>query len=337
MSSAYEIFSSSHILKSSRHLRFDPLHFARMSHATTSSCSVTDRSVTRYLGNKEYTLDPYRLDKSNEPWTLGSLALAPVKAVSMIVASPFMAVFGASFFALMAIAPDFLRGKILSIMIPKIMGKVAKQFHDERVVLLSGVGESHRVLDVGAGGGAYLKHCTKAKEIVALEPCAELHDKIRHSAKEADIEESKLTICTEHIEEYFRRNPQEEGSFDWVILGNVLCEVDCQISTLHAVRDALKVGGRVYFSEHLGEKRGTLRRSIQDAINPMWRVVSGGCNCNRDTLEAVRSIDGLDVISWQFQGVKVCMGPFVVGLAQKSRSSYVDSTLHAVDLKCTRQ
>ena len=288
-----------------------------MPHATISSRSDTDRSVTRYLGNKEYTLDPYRLDKSNEPWTLGSLALAPVKAVSMIVASPFMAVFGTSFFALMAIAPDFLRGKILSIMIPKIMGKVAKQFHDERVVLLSGVGESHRVLDVGAGGGAYLKHCTKAKEIVALEPCAEMHDKIRHSAKEADIDESKLTICADHIEEYFRRNPQEVGSFDWVILGNVLCEVDCQMSTLHAVRDALKVGGRVYFSEHLGEKRGTLTRTFQDTINPMWKVVSGGCNCNRDTLEAICSIDGLDVISWQYEGVKVCMGPFVVGLAQK--------------------
>ena len=288
-----------------------------MPHATTSSCNVTDRSVTRYLGNKEYTLDPYRLDKSKEPWTLGSLALAPIKAVSMVVASPFMAVFGTSFLALMAVAPNWIRGKILSIMIPTIMGKVAKQFHDERVVLLSGIGANHRVIDVGAGGGAYLKHCAKAKEIVALEPCAEMHDKIRHSAKEADIDESKLTICTEHIEEYFRRNPQEEGSFDWVILGNVLCEVDCQITTLHAVRDALKVGGRVYFSEHLGEKRGTLRRTIQDTINPMWKVVSGGCNCNRDTLEAICSIDGLNVIYWQYEGVKVCMGPFVVGLAQK--------------------
>jgi SAM-dependent methyltransferase len=278
------------------------------------TCNSAARSVTRYLGNNAYTIDPYR---HVVPWTLGSLALAPIKAMAMVVASPFMAVFGTSFFACMSVGPSWIRGKILSVMIPRIMSKVAKQFDDERVALLADIAADHRVLDVGAGGGAYLKHCARAKEIVALEPCAEMHEKIRNAAEEADIDPTKLTLSTKPIEEYLENNPHEVGAFDWVILGNVLCEVDCQISTLRAVKDALKVGGRAYFSEHVGGQKGTIVRAIQDMINPMWRVVSGGCNCNRDTLESIRAIDELDVISWQFEGVKVCLGPFVVGMMQK--------------------
>ena len=272
---------------------------------------------TKTLGNKSYSINPFRLDPSGEKWTPGSLGAAALKPVAMFVFSPLIVAFGTSFFGLMALGPDAIRNKILSLMIPRIMENVAKKCSEEREILLSDIGENDRVLDVGSGGGAYLRHCSKAKAVVALEPVAAMHDKIRTSAEKARIESNRLTILAEDVETYLKNNPEEVGTFDWAILGNVLCEVKCQKSTLAAVKNALRVGGHAYFSEHLGCQPGSLSRKLQDWFNPMWVIVSGGCHCNRDTLTEIQSVRGWEVIWWQYEGMKVCMGPFVIGLAKK--------------------
>ena len=273
--------------------------------------------VTKTLGNKAYSINPFRLDTSEEKWTLGSLAVAALKPVALIGLSPLIVTFSTSFFALMMLGPNMIRRKVISLMIPKIMENVATKCSEERKILLSDIGENDRVLDVGSGGGAYLRHCSKAKAVVALEPVAGMHDKIRKSAQEAGVDSNRITVLTEDVETYLQNNPDERGTFDRVILGNVLCEVRSQKSTLEAVKIALKVGGQAYFSEHLGCEAGSLSRRIQDFINPMWVVISGGCNCNRDTMKEILSVEGWEVIWWQYEGMKVCMGPFVIGIAEK--------------------
>ena len=271
--------------------------------------------VTKSLlsAKRSYSLDPYKFDK----WTLGSVVGLVIRPVALVVFSPAITAFSVSFYALMAFGPRAIRNKILSKMIPTFMSKVATKFEDDRRILLSDIAEGDRVLDLGSGGGAYMCHFSKASEVVAIEPVSEMHDKIRESAKKAGICENNLTITTEDIETYLSRNSHVQGTFDWVVLGNVLCEVSDQRSTLEAVKDALKVGGTAYFSEHIANPRGTISRYFQDLINPAWNVVSGGCNCNRDSLDNIHSMREFEVIFWRYHGLTVCFGPFVLGLARK--------------------
>jgi SAM-dependent methyltransferase len=143
-----------------------------------------------------------------------------------------------------------------------------------------------------------------------------MHPLIRKQGQEAGFEEYQLTIVTATVEEYAIANPTAP-LFDWVIFGNVLCEVDSQQSTLIHIHKLLKPGGHVYFSEHVAAPRDTRARQIQDCCNPLWSRISGGCNCNRDSLHALEGMAEWEVVSWEMSHIKVMFGPFVMGLAQK--------------------
>jgi hypothetical protein len=73
----------------------------------------------------------------------------------------------------------------------------------------------------------------------------------------------------------------------------------------------------VYFSEHIGARRGSWLRRLQNFINPAWRHCGGGCNCNRDSLECLNSVKNWEVISWEYSRFQACFGSFVLGLAVK--------------------
>jgi SAM-dependent methyltransferase len=204
----------------------------------------------------------------------------------------------------------------------------AETFGPERDTLLQRV--DNRVLDVGCGGGAYLRHCTKATTIVALEPVVEMHATIRRVAEEAGISDEKLEILPLTIQEYVEYNMRSETGdaatpppqFDWILVGNVLCEVPHPISTaLQSIKLLTKPGGgHVYFSEHVGARPGTWARLFQDTINPVWTKVSGGCNCNRDTLNVIHSCleeKDWEFGVWEYPNVQVAMGPSFLGLARK--------------------
>jgi 2-polyprenyl-3-methyl-5-hydroxy-6-metoxy-1,4-benzoquinol methylase len=193
------------------------------------------------------------------------------------------------------------------------LGALANRTEYQRKLLLQHV--SGRVLDVGSGSGEYLAHLSrKASHVVCLEPLARLHPALRQKAAEFGFADYQITILSETIEEYTASNPG--SSFDWVLLGNVLCHVEDVSCTLRQVDMLLRPGGHVYFSEHLGSKTICTRR-FQNLLNPWWRRISGGCNCNRDSLDMIERMESWDVASWQMENLKVGMGPFVMGLARK--------------------
>jgi SAM-dependent methyltransferase len=208
-----------------------------------------------------------------------------------------------------------LRESLLSMIIPRIMRKVDKEFKRERRALLSGI--SGRVLDVGSGGGAYLRHLSNPQvaggnvDVVALEPNAKLHPLIRMAGKDLP---GPLTIVSA-MEEL---TDQDDETFDWVILGNVLCEVDDVPRTVDRVSRLLKPGGKLYFQEHVARGQGTWQRRLQDLVNPLRRHISGGCNCNRESDRVIRKHSCWEcVVEWQYDHMQVVLGPMVLGLAQK--------------------
>ena len=306
------------------------------------------------LCKKDYDIDPLR---HIAPLTLSRAS----KAIVALLLSPVIGSLLGLLTIVMCLGPNFLRHAWISWFIPKACRSVDQQFEPERRKLLYDV--SGRVLDVGSGGGAYLRYCygsrSKVTAIVALEPVWELHGIIR---AEADKQQQRrpqsddnpndndcrpsLTILAMDVETYVKeqlpKGSKPEQLFDWVILGNVLCEVRDQQSTLRAIDQCLKPGGRVYFSEHVACSTKLscngksfwldCNRRFQSLINPWWRTVSGGCNVNRDTLDAIVAVPGWHVISWCFRrSTSVIVGPMVLGLAQKTTKRFCVRT-HRVAL-----
>jgi SAM-dependent methyltransferase len=196
------------------------------------------------------------------------------------------------------------------------MGKVDEEFQNERRTLLSGI--SGRVLDVGSGGGAYIKRLAPSGgvakgrvDVVAVEPVWDMHPLIRRAGKDL----SGSLVIVGFIEDI----PESENeSFDWIIFGNVLCEVDDVEQAVEHANRLLKPGGKVYFQEHVASSNGSWQRKVQDLVNPVWRHVGGGCNCNR---ESVRILKGHpcwnSVVEWEYDHHQVMLGNMVLGLAEK--------------------
>lgn len=285
--------------------------------ATTPSTTENNQGEYHVLGGESFQIDPLR---NKPPPTL--FLRAAVKSATLVVFSPLLLMGTTIFTTIMYIGPTWLQHRILSIMIPRIMKRQAENFQPERDTLLAGIHEGHCVLDVGCGGGAYLRHYTKASKIVALEPVQEMHKVIESVATQSQIDKEQLTILPCTIEEYAQLQQDELNpvKFDWIICGNVLCEVHDQRSTLESIQLLCKSGGHVYFSEHEGAPSGTWSRRMENWINPWWMTISGGCNCNRDTLQTIRSVlnpTDWELAVWKYPHMTVFLGPSFLALARK--------------------
>lgn len=284
--------------------------------------STSSSSITLDLGGQGYTLDPLRPLYSRR---FAAIVKRTLKSMALIAMTPFIVTAFAIQTTFALLGAPWLQNAMRARFIPTIMGRVAHLFEKERLELLRNVQDGDVVLDVGCGGGAYLRHLTRAGKIVALEPATGLHGAIRKAASDVGIE-GRLEIYPLDVETYAGRQeaPEavEEGKdsellFDWVILGNVLCEVECVRSTLQTIDGLLKKGGHIYFCEHVGRAKGTWQRRVQDSFNPFYRAMSGNCQINRDSVDEIRAVEGWEVISWEYCSFSVALGPFVLGLARK--------------------
>jgi SAM-dependent methyltransferase len=257
-----------------------------------------DDAKKQNVGGQSYSLR----ESSGMPWP-GTVA----KGLLTAFTAPLMVT--VMFFTSVVMATP-LRNTLLSLFLPRIMEKVDEEFHEERTTLLSTI-SGGSVLDVGSGGGAYFRYFAQADRVVAVEPFTGLYPKLQETAKEHGLVDppKEFSILADLKD--------VTGTFDHIILGNVLCEVPSVDITLEQVDRLLQPGGKVYFSEHIGRPMGTWTRWLQDCFNPMHRHISVGCNCNRDSLEKICSKQNWEVVYWKYEHFQVFMGPFVLGLAVK--------------------
>jgi ubiquinone/menaquinone biosynthesis C-methylase UbiE len=85
------------------------------------------------------------------------------------------------------------------------------------------------------------------------------------------------------------RLPFPAESFDTVVSTLVLCSVADLEAAIAEIRRVLRPTGRLLFLEHVRAPAGTRLARWQDRLNPAWRRVAGGCNCNRSTIDALRA------------------------------------------------
>lgn len=208
------------------------------------------------------------------------------------------------------------KNKMISIFIPSAMVGMDKMMKNVKNELLRDI--KGDVLDFGAGGGPYLNYINKCKDkvdsIVSLEPCKDMHPLIRKLAE-------KLELNVEIVGKFSSQLLKERGpnQFDFIILGNVLCEVPDQVAVLKDVFAMLKPSGKVFFLEHITHPKGTTMRRVEELVNPFWNTFSGGCNCNRDTLKVMKTLPW-NIFAWQFEDKTMpLIGGHIAGFLTKSQ------------------
>lgn len=137
-------------------------------------------------------------------------------------------------------------------------------------------GAEGRVLDLGCGTGRNLPLLASGSRPVGLDPCLETLRAARRRSPGTPL----VLGAAERL-------PFRSGAFDTVVSGLVFCSVSEPIRALGEVRRVLAPGGTLRMLEHV-RATTSLHARVQDAFQPLWTHVTGGCHPNRDTEAAVR-------------------------------------------------
>lgn len=132
------------------------------------------------------------------------------------------------------------------------------------------------VLELGFGAGLNLPHYdpSKVRKLYALEPAPGMVKRARKAVRNASFEVEILPETAEGIS-------LATQSVDTVLVTYSLCTIPGAVAALESARRALKPGGRLLFCEHgLAPDEGV--RRWQRRIEPVWRVIGGGCHLSRD-------------------------------------------------------
>jgi SAM-dependent methyltransferase len=150
------------------------------------------------------------------------------------------------------------------------------------------------VLELGFGAGLNLPHydAAKVRKLYALEPSPGMVKRARRAVARSPISVEILAETAEHLS-------LDSNSVDTVLVTYSLCTIPDAVTALEAARRALKPGGRLLFCEHgLSPDQGVQR--WQKRIEPVWKVIGGGCHLSRDIPALIKtagfSIDTLDTM-----------------------------------------
>lgn len=131
------------------------------------------------------------------------------------------------------------------------------------------------VVELGPGVGANLGYLEPGATLVAIEPNAHMHARLRARALRHGV---KLTLRPTMAED----TGLADRSADTVISSLVLCSVEDPVAVLAEVRRILRPGGTFRFVEHVAAKPGTFTAWLQRILRRPWGWVFEGCSCQRD-------------------------------------------------------
>jgi ubiquinone/menaquinone biosynthesis C-methylase UbiE len=139
-----------------------------------------------------------------------------------------------------------------------------------------------RVLEIGGGTGANLPYYGEGvEEIVITEPEEPMARRLERKMEGSSLPLRFVSAPAEKL-------PFDGGSFDYVVSTLVLCTVDDPNRALGEIHRVLKPGGQLLFLEHVRADDPKLAR-WQDRLNGVQTRIGHGCNCNRATLETMKS------------------------------------------------
>jgi ubiquinone/menaquinone biosynthesis C-methylase UbiE len=170
-----------------------------------------------------------------------------------------------------------------------------------------------RVVELGAGTGLNLRHYTeRVTDLVLTEPDPHMAAKLRRRAV-------SLSPGAQVVEAPAEALPFADASVDTVLATLVLCTVKDPDRVLAEVGRILRPGGRFLFAEHVRSATPRVAR-WQDRLNTPWSWYACGCQCNRDTVSAIRSasFEVGEVTHDRLRWISPVVRPLVVGAASPS-------------------
>ena len=139
-----------------------------------------------------------------------------------------------------------------------------------------------QVLEIGIGSGLNLPHYADAVEsIVGVDPAEELTTKAKARADAIAVPVDVIGVSGESI-------PVASESFDTVVCTWTLCSIPEPEAAVQEMYRALKPGGRLIFVEHGRSEEPTVAK-WQRRIEPLWKVLAGGCHLTRRADDLLRS------------------------------------------------
>ncbi|TDJ67832.1 MAG: class I SAM-dependent methyltransferase [Planctomycetota bacterium] len=157
-----------------------------------------------------------------------------------------------------------------------------------------------RVLEVGFGSGLNVPfYPPEVTEILALEPAALAWKLARERVAAAPMPVTFVGLRGEEI-------PLDAASVDCVGCTWTLCTIPDVAQALLEIRRVLAPGGRFHFLEHGRSEEPRVAR-WQDRLNPVQKLIGGGCHLNRRidelVLEAGFRLDSLE--RYSIKGPKI--------------------------------
>jgi ubiquinone/menaquinone biosynthesis C-methylase UbiE len=138
-------------------------------------------------------------------------------------------------------------------------------------------GARGRTLDLGCGTGRNLSLYRPEARVIGVDPAGPVLGRARRRAPGVPLVQGSAEAL-----------PFRSGVFDTVVSGLVFCSVPDAARGLAEVRRVLRPGGRLRMLEHVRSTRPWKGR-VQDAIQPGWTWVMGGCRPNRETERTVEA------------------------------------------------
>jgi SAM-dependent methyltransferase len=130
------------------------------------------------------------------------------------------------------------------------------------------------VLEIGIGTGLNLPHYGEDVEsVTGLDPAADLTDRARKRAAEAGADVDVLQISGEEI-------PADDNRYDNIVCTWTLCSIPNVYQAVREMYRVVKPGGSLIFIEH-GLAPDEHVQGWQRRIEPLWKIVGGGCHLTR--------------------------------------------------------
>ncbi len=202
-----------------------------------------------------------------------------------------------------------LRSRFFALTYDRQLAKVERAgLREQRQRLIGSA--SGRVLEIGGGTGANLRHYGPGVELTVTEPDEPMLKRLR---RRVDAEAPETVVVQASAEVL----PFDDASFDTAVSTLVLCGVD-QARALGELRRVLRPGGRLLFLEHVrSDDPGRAR--WQDRLNFLNRFVAC-CDCNRRTLASIEAagFDVEEVEHTELAKAPPFVRPLIVGTAARS-------------------
>lgn len=172
-----------------------------------------------------------------------------------------------------------------------------------------------RLLVLGAGQGHDLAHLPPTvTAVVAVEPDPAMRRRAGARMAAAAVPVAMVGAAAERL-------PFADASFDSLLCALVLCSVNDPEAAAREAHRVLRADGRLLVLEHVRAPNGSLLGRAQDAADPLWSRVAGGCHPNRRTratLEAA-GFDTAGVADQPVTKVIPLIAPGLRGLAVPRR------------------